>query len=210
MEAPHFITMEGIDGCGKSTQSGRLAEWLEAKTGRKTIRTYEPGGWPEGDSFRDFILRGKKLGDMTELMLFLADRAEHVKRVILPSLRQGNNVICERYNDSTLAYQSSGQELNPAHVRRIIRACNFPEPDVSILMDISPELAMSRVKSRSSNPDKFEAEGLPLMRTVSSFYRLIAEDQKEKYIVVKCDGLSEDEVFASMIAGLEGRLWRSR
>ncbi len=205
-----FITMEGIDGCGKSTQSARLAEWLEAETGRKTIRTYEPGGWPEGDSLREFILRGKKLGDMTELLLFLADRAEHVKRVILPSLRQGLNVICERYNDSTLAYQSSGQELNPAHVRRIIRSCNFPEPNVKILMDISPEIAMSRVKSRSSNPDKFEAEGLPLMRTVSSFYRLIAEDQKEKYIVIKCDGLSEDEVFASMIAALEGRLWRSR
>ena len=205
-----FITMEGIDGCGKSTQSARLAEWLEAETGRKTIRTYEPGGWPEGDSLREFILRGKKLGDMTELLLFLADRAEHVKRVILPSLRQGLNVICQRYNDSTLAYQSSGQELNPAHVRRIIRSCNFPEPNVKILMDISPEIAMSRVKSRSSNPDKFEAEGLPLMRTVSSFYRLIAEDQKEKYIVIKCDGLSEDEVFASMIAALEGRLWRSR
>lgn len=205
-----FITMEGIDGCGKSTQSEHLAEWIEAKTGRKTIRTYEPGGWPEGDSFRDFILRGKKLADMTELLLFLADRSEHVKRVILPSLRQGLNVICERYNDSTLAYQSSGQELNPAHIRRIIRACNFPEPDVSILMDISPELAMSRVKSRSSNPDKFEAEGLPLMRKVSSYYRLIAEDEKEKYIVIKCDGLGEDEVFSSMIAALEGRLWQSR
>ena len=159
---------------------------------------------------REFILRGKNLGDMTELMLFLADRAEHVKRVILPSLRQGNNVICERYNDSTLAYQAGGHELNPAHVRRIIRVCNFPEPSTKILLDISPELAMSRVKSRSNNPDKFEAEGLPLMRTVSSFYRLIAEDQKEKYIIIKCDGLSEDEVFAAITEGLEGRIWRSR
>lgn len=227
IEAPHFITIEGIDGCGKSTQSGRLAEWLEAKTGRRTIRTYEPGGWPEGDSLRDFILRRKNLGDMTELMLFLADRAEHVKRVILPSLRQGLNVICERYNDSTLAYQSGGQELNPAHVRRMIRVCNFPEPDVSILMDISPETAIERVRSRATckggeghtvargsvinnNLDKFEAEGLPLMRKVSSCYRLIAEDEKEKYIVIKCDGLGEDEVFASMIEALEGRLWRSR
>ena len=210
IEAPHFITIEGIDGCGKSTQSGRLAQWLEAKTGRITIRTYEPGGWPEGGMFREFILRGKKLGEMTELMLFLADRSEHVKRVILPSLRQGSNVICERYNDSTLAYQSSGQELNPSHVRRIIRACNFPEPNVKILLDISPELAMNRVKSRSSNPDKFEAEGLPLMRKVSSFYRLIAEDQKEQYIVIKCDGLNEEEVFASIVEGLEGRIWRFR
>ena len=205
-----FITMEGIDGCGKSKQSGRLAEWLESETGHRTLRTFEPGGWPEGESFRDFILRGKKLGEMTELLLFLADRAEHIKRVILPSLRQGMNVICERYNDSTLAYQSGGHELNPVHVRRIIRSCNFPEPDVKILMDISPEIAMSRVKSRSSNPDKFEAEGLPLMRAVSSFYRLIAEDEKEKYIVIKCDGLSEDEVFASIIDGLGGRIWRFR
>ncbi|MBQ3403085.1 MAG: dTMP kinase [Synergistaceae bacterium] len=198
-----FITLEGIDGAGKSTQAGRLAQWLEERTGRKTVRTFEPGGWPGGNSLREFILNGRGFSAMSELLMFLADRAEHVSRVILPSLRQGHNVICERWNESTLAYQSGGHELNPAHVKRIINACNFPEPDAKILIDISPETAIERVKSRKNNPDKFEAEGLAFMKTVAGFYRLIAESEPGKFIVVKSDGLNEDEVFAAITSRLE-------
>ncbi|MBQ7169502.1 MAG: dTMP kinase [Synergistaceae bacterium] len=205
-----FITLEGIDGCGKSTQSAKLAQWLEARTGQKTVCTYEPGGWPDGQSFRDFILGGGKLAAMTELLLFLADRSEHVNRVILPALRQGYSVICERWNESTMAYQAGGHELNISHVKRIIRACNFPEPDAKIFLDISPQTAIQRINSRGGKGDKFEAEGLPFMMNVASFYRLIAEDDKQRFIRIPCDDMDESEVFSAITSRLEAHLWQSR
>lgn len=204
-----FITLEGIDGSGKSTQAGRIAEWLKARTGRETIRTFEPGGWPDGASLREIIL-GRKFCALSELLLFLADRSEHVNRVILPALRQGCNVICERWNESTLAYQSGGHELNASQVKRIISSCNFPEPDVKILLDISPELAVERIKSRGNRNDKFEEEGLRLMRAVAGFYRLIAEEQPGKFAVIHCDNMTEDDIFTGITTVLETRLWQSR
>lgn len=205
-----FITVEGIDGSGKSTQSSRLAEWLEAVTCRHTVRTFEPGGWSGGLTLREFILNSRGYSAMSELLLFLADRSEHVKRVILPSLRDGHNVICERYNASTLAYQSGGHEMDTFQVRSIIAACNFPVPDAEILLDISPEIAYERLVSRGGKPDKFEEEGLQFMRTVSARYALIAADSPERFIRVNCDGRTEDEVFAAITAGIEARLWQSR
>ena len=205
-----FITIEGIDGSGKTTQSQKLASWLEAYTGKRSVRTYEPGGWTGGETFREFILNSRGFAAMSELLMFLADRAEHVKRVILPALRQGCNVICERYNDSTLAYQSGGHELNPSQVRRIISACSFPVPEATVFLDISPEIAVERLRSRGAKYDKFEEEGLRLMRSTSEYYRLIAEDSPERFISVKCGGMTEDEVFSAITAGLEARLWRSR
>lgn len=200
--AGKFITIEGIDGCGKSTQSGRIASWLEERTGRKSVLTFEPGGWPEGQGLRAYIL-GHDMSAMTELLMFLADRAEHVNRVILPSLRQGHNVICERWNESTLAYQSGGHELNISQVERIIHACNFPEPDVKILLDVPPETAFKRMKARGNQNDKFEAEGLTLMKRVAESYRSVADSQPEKFIRIPCGEMSEDEVFGAVISRLE-------
>ena len=187
-----FITIEGIDGSGKSTQSLKLSEWLEERTNTKTIRTYEPY------SFREFILGSKGISPMSELLLFLADRAEHVNRVIFPAIESGHNVICERYNDSTLAYQCGGHGLNVNHVRSIISSCKFPEPDVKILLDVNPELAYSRVIQRHNLNDKFEAEGLYLMKHVSDFYRSL-----EGYIVIHCSDMNESEVFSEIISELE-------
>ena len=187
-----FITIEGIDGCGKSTQSQKLSEWLEERTHTKTIRTYEPY------AFREVILGSKGISPMSELLLFLADRAEHVNNIILPALHEGYNVICERYNDSTLAYQCGGHGLNVKHVERIIASCQFPEPDVKILLDVNPELAYSRVKQRHNLNDKFESEGLSLMKRVSEFYRSL-----EGYIVIQCEAMNESEVFANIKTELE-------
>ncbi len=206
--AGKFITLEGIDGSGKSTQAGRIAEWLSVRTGQETLRTYEPGGWDEGESLREMILHGKFCA-MSELLLFLADRSEHVNRVILPALRQNVNVICERWNESTMAYQAGGHELNPSQVKRIITACNFPEPDVKIFLDIPPELAIERIRSRKKS-DKFESEGLTLMRRVSECYRQIADEQPGKFVVLHCGGLTEDDVFTEITKVLEAHLWRYR
>lgn len=190
-----FITIEGIDGCGKSTQANRLSEWLEERTHRKTIRTHEPY------SFREFILTSKGISPMSELLLFLADRAEHVNTVILPALNDGHNVICERYNDSTLAYQCGGHGLNPEHVKSIIDSCKFPEPDIKVMLEVNPELAYSRVLQRHNLNDKFESEGFSLIKRVSEFYCSL-----EGYIVLHCSEMNEDEVFMNIISELETRL----
>ena len=199
-----FITIEGIDGSGKSTQAKKLAQWLEDFTGNITICTFEPGGWDGGKSLRDFILGSKGYSALSELLLFLADRAEHVSRVILPALKAGHNVICERWNDSTLAYQSGGHELKISDAERLIAACNFPVPDIKIFLDTDPQTAYSRIRSRT--PDKFEAEGLKLMKKVSDFYRSRADD----YTVIDCTNLNEDEVFSAVTSKLEVLICQSR
>lgn len=199
-----FITIEGIDGSGKSTQAKRLSQWLEEYTGQKTICTFEPGGWDGGKTLREFILGSKGYSALSELLLFLADRAEHVNRIILPALRAGHHVICERYNDSTLAYQSGGHELELSYVEEIISACKFPSPDIKILLCIEPELALARIASRT--PDKFESEGLAFMKKVSGFYR----SRLHEYIVIDCNVLTEDEVFAAITGRLEEYICRSR
>ena len=202
-----FITLEGIDGCGKSSQSERLAQWLTELTGHETVRTYEPGGYQGGESLRRFILESRDLSFLSELLLFLADRAEHVSRVIAPALQAGHNVICERWNESTLAYQSGGHKLGIEEVRRLIAACDFPEPDMKILLDITPELAISRIHERNgTHADKFEAEGLALLRKVSGFYRELAE--AGELTRIKCMYMNQDEVFAAVTSEINA--WLSR
>ena len=190
-----FITIEGIDGCGKSTQSARLARWLEERTGHATIRTFEPGGSPDGGKLREFLLNSRGLSPTAELLLFLADRAEHVDKVIAPALSAGHNVICERWNESTLAYQSGGHDTDISRARALIASCAFPEPDVKLFLDVEPDVAMSRVRSREHG-DKFEDEGLSLMLRVAEFYRTLAS--KGELLRIDCGSLDEDGVFSAI------------
>ncbi len=198
-----FITIEGIDGCGKSTQSEKLAQWLTERTGRETLRTFEPGGHPEGMALRQFILESRNYSPKSELLLFLADRAEHTEKVIAPAILAGHNVICERWNESTVAYQSGGHKLELHDVKRLIEACNFPEPDAEIWLDIPPEVAVSRILARG-NRDKFEDEGLALMVRVSEAYRELAESGLLTRI--DCGEMTPDEVFSAITAEIERRL----
>ncbi|MBQ9904931.1 MAG: dTMP kinase [Synergistaceae bacterium] len=200
--AGKFITLEGIDGSGKSTQSQKISQWLESFTGLKTVRTFEPGGWPDGERLREFILSSKNFSSMSELLLFLADRAEHVSRLILPSLADGFNVVCERWNESTLAYQSGGHGLEVSVIERIIGACEFPEPYAKIFLDVPPEIAFERVRLRNNHSDKFEAEGLSLMRKVSDSYRLMSD----RFIHIDCGEMSEDEIFWAIVERLEAKI----
>ena len=195
-----FITIEGIDGSGKSTQSERLAGWLKERTGRETIRTFEPGGFSGGEALRKFILESRDFSPKSELLLFLADRAEHTEKVIAPALLAGHNVICERWNESTIAYQSGGHKLNIQEVRRLITACDFPEPDAKIWLNVPPELAVSRILSRTKR-DKFEDEGLILMREAAESYRKLAESGLLTRI--DCGEADTSEVFAMITAEIE-------
>ena len=166
--------------------------------------TFEPGGYPDGKRLREFILTGGNFSPLAELMLFLADRAEHVAKVIIPALSAGHNVICERWNESTLAYQSGGHKLDISRARQLIAACNFPEPDMKIFLDVDPELAVSRIMLRE-NRDKFEDEGLGLMRKVCEFYRELA--RAGELAPIDCGNLDEDEVFSAIT---EAVAWRFR
>ena len=203
-----FITLEGVDGCGKSTQAERLYHWLCVHSERGVLKTFEPGGWPGGSVFRQYVLGSKNHSPLTELLLFLADRSEHVASVIAPMIEEGHHVVCERWNESTLAYQAGAHKLPVDDVRKLIAACKFPEPDLKIFLDVPPELALSRITSRGKT-DKFEAEGISLMRKVASFYRGLADDGE--LVRIDCEQLSEDEVFAAIISEItRSEAWQSR
>ena len=203
-----FITIEGIDGCGKSTQAKKLGRWLQAKTGNKTICTFEPGDYPYGKPLRKLILSGERFGSLAELLLFLADRVEHTGEVIAPALRGGYNVICERWNESTLAYQTGRFKVPMTRAKRLISACKLPKPDVKLFLDVDPKVAYIRVlerRDRTGKIDGFEREGLSLLYRVSEVYRKLAEEGE--LLRIDCNGLNEDEVFTAITEAIE---WRFR
>ena len=202
-----FITLEGIDGCGKSVQAEKLCQWLQADSPRRVLKTFEPGGYPDGGRMREFILSSQIVSPKAELLMFLADRAEHAERLIEPTLESGHNVVCERWNESTLAYQAGGRKLDLHEVRSIIAACRFPEPDLKIFLDVAPETAFNRVLERKKS-DKFEKEGLAFMRTVAGAYRELA--QSGELTRIDCGDMNEDEVFMQIVSVIKESSCRYR
>ncbi len=190
-----FIVLEGIDGSGKSTQSKKLSKWLEAFTRAHTLCTYEPNVYRE-------ILFSSEISRLTELLIFLADRSEHTSRIILPSLETGTNIICERWNASTLAYQTIPE------ASALIALCKFPKPDIEIFLDISPSEALKRIGQRGQHPDKYEMRGIKYFSEVSQRYKKLAHSQG--MLEVKCDGKTEDEIHAEIVRGLEKILCQSK
>lgn len=188
-----FITLEGIDGCGKSTQARMLYEALGGSRG--AVLTREPGGWEGGAALREAVLGGTLRHPWSELFLFLLDRAEHAARVITPALEAGMHVVCERYHDSTLAYQVWGRGMPFGPVRDAALLAAFPKPDVTVLFDIDPELALSRVAKRGK-PDAFEGEGLSFMRRICEGYRELASKDMERWLVVECGGRTAEDIFS--------------
>lgn len=197
-----FITLEGIDGCGKSTQARMLCEALSARG--CAVLTREPGGWEGGAELRTMVLGGSLKHPWSELFLFLLDRAEHAARVIAPALSEGKHVVCERYHDSTLAYQVWGRGMPFEPLRDAAALAGFPEPDATILFDIEPELALSRVAKRG-RPDAFESEGLAFMRRIAEGYRALAAADEKRWLVIECGDKTEQEIFAELQRGLAGK-----
>ena len=174
-----FVTFEGIDGSGKSTQARFLAEYLSGK-GAKVFLTKEPGEGKLGEAIRTEILdrRDISIEPYAELCLFCADRAQHVRELILPKLKDGYTVICDRYYDSTLAYQGSGRELDPDLVFRMAKASSLGvEPDITFFLSIPVEQALLRLKDREKERNKMDEEPLEFHSRVDGGYReLIAKD----------------------------------
>jgi dTMP kinase len=197
-----FITIEGIDGCGKSTQACLLSEYLSKRVGRdKVVWTREPGGWPGSEDLREILLSKEFSHPWTEVFLFIADRCEHVGRIIEPGIGSGCHVICERFSDSTLAYQSWGRGLPLHSVQRALSIVRQPVPQKTVLIDVSPAKALDRLKKRNSL-DLYEKQGLEFLQRVSDGYRQLVSMDPSRFIVVNGEGTPEN-VFAVIRESLE-------
>lgn len=190
-DARVFITLEGIDGAGKTTQARILEELLgEVSEGRPILRTREPGGWEGGEALRKLIIKEHFRHPWTEVLLFIADRCEHAKRVILPALKRNEIVLCERYNDSTLAYQAWGRGLSLDGVRQVILSTDLPEPDLTFWLDLDVETALERI-SRRGKPDRIESDRKLLSR-ISAGYRSLWEKEPQRIRRINAGGTTED------------------
>jgi dTMP kinase len=199
-----FLTFEGIDGSGKSTHAALAAEWL-GKLGLAVCHTMEPGGTPLGRQLRQVLLETPALPGldlMSELMLYLADRAQHLAQVIRPALQAGMIVVCERYNDSTLAYQACGRGLPWDRVQECCRLAAPEQPDLTVLLELDPALALERL---GATRDRLEAEGLELLTRVATGYRGLPQQQPARFLVVDSSPC-QAEVFARLQEGLIPRL----
>jgi len=184
-----FITFEGIDGSGKSTLAGSVFRKLAERLGTdRMVMTHEPGGWEGGEVLRETLIGGDLKSVLTETLLFLADRAEHVERVIRPGLGAGKVILCERYSDSTLAYQVFGKSFPRGVVEEISAGGRFPRPDLTFWLDVPVRVALGRIVARKGKPDRFEKDG-PLLERIRLGYGTLCHEEPER--VKRMDGTND-------------------
>lgn len=205
-----FITLEGMEGCGKSTQCALLVEHF-TRLGFDVLRTLEPGGSVLGKELRRILLdpANSDLSPVSELFLYLADRAQHVGTVIRPALAQDRVVICDRFADSTVVYQGYGRGLEPSLLRQLNdTAVQGLWPDATVLLDLDPEQGLRRALARNMRENKartegrFEAESLAFHTRVREGYLTWAALNRERFLVVDA-GQTPEQVFAAILRGLE-------
>jgi len=208
-----FITLEGIDGTGKSTQLRLLVRYLKQK-GLPVRVTREPGGTKLGERIRKILLDSKAthLSSLAELALMYAARAQHLEEVIRPALARGEIVISDRYNDASLAYQGYGRKLGVKTVRAFDRIVSGrTQPDLTILLDLAPVLSLGRAagrqSQRNSNQGRFESQGLNFHKRVRRGYLAIARKDPGRVKVVAAGG-PVAEVQAQIRSLIEGFLAR--
>lgn len=211
-----FITFEGIEGCGKTTQMRRFAKRLKGLE-ISLITTLEPGGTRIGKDIRKILLdsRNKNLSPLTELILYAADRAQHVAEVIKPALNQGKWVICDRFFDATVVYQgiARGQDMN------LIRTLNAQvtqgiQPDVTFLLDCPVDMGLNRALERNEaqsqkGQDRFEREAMGFHRAVREGYLDLARKKQDRFVIVDAT-LPKDEVEKKIFQHIEPHLQRNR
>lgn len=194
-----FITFEGIEGCGKSTQIRLLTERLQ-QSGYRVKATREPGGTWLADKIRALLLDSANNGmvPMAELMLYGASRAQHLSELVSPALKNGETVLCDRFSDSTRAYQCFGRGIERTVIEEINRlACCNLTPDLTILLDCPVELGLSRAKARNAsdtgpNEERFEMESLRFHQRVRDGFLQLSMEEPERFIVIDAAGLPED------------------
>ena len=191
-----FVCFEGGEGSGKSTQSRRLREALEA-AGRTVLLTFEPGDTPVGRTLREIVLSPEtgELSDRTESLLYAADKAEHVDTVVRPALARGEIVVTDRYVDSALAYQGAGRALDVAEVERVMRwATGDLRPHLTVVLDLAPAAGLGRFEGR----DRIEGESLEFHQRVRAAFLTMAAADPDHYLVVDAR-LPVDEIAALVL-----------
>lgn len=200
-----FLTFEGIEGSGKTTQLRRLAERIP-----NSIKTKEPGGTPTADRIRAILLDPEShLDRVAELFLFAASRRQHVVELIRPALQRGQVVLCDRFTDSTLAYQGFGRVIDLDQLRTLNAwATDSLIPDLTLLFDLPEEVGLSRARSRNAaatpHEGRFEAEDLRFHRRVREGYLALQVAEPQRWVKIDADGTA-DQVFDRMLAALAER-----
>jgi dTMP kinase len=205
-----FITFEGMDGCGKTTQMRLLTARLRG-AGYDVVENYEPGGTPVGSQIRKVLLdaRNQELSPTAELLLYFACRAQNVDQTILPALRKGKIVVSDRFTDSTLAYQAAGRGLDADIVRTLDRiACRGLVPDLTVLLDIDAETSLARARIRNSGArcddssalTRIDDESLEFHIRVGEAYAQMAAKEPKRFIVI--DGRPD-------VATVEAAIWQA-
>ena len=205
-----FITLEGIEGSGKSVQLHLLEEELKKRKVRFLI-TQQPGGTPFGKEVRQILLQreGAQREPTAELLLYLADRYQHLKEVIEPSLTQDLHVFCDRYHDATLAYQGHARGLGFPMVDQLAKILALRIPDLTLVLDLEVEVGLKRARTRNQKENsetwgRFEAEDLDFHRRVKEGYQLLVQREPDRVLPVDASGTPE-EVFKNLLGLLEER-----
>lgn len=214
MSRGFFVTFEGLDGSGKSTQLRKLAQWL-AVQGRQVTETRQPGGTRIGDSIRALLLdsRTQNVAPCTELGLMFSDRAQSIAEIIRPALERGDVVLCDRYTDSTEAYQGGGRQLSSEIVLQLHAAmCQNLQPDLTFLLLPDFERSLDRARNRNArntrkgkDENRFESEDELFYRRIYDKYREIATREPERVVTIEGDG-SIDEVHKRIVEVVRKRL----
>ena len=210
-----FITLEGLDGSGKTTQIKRLAAWMQ-KRGLDPVITRQPGGTPTGDRIRALLLDSGStpLAPMTEMALMFADRAQAIAEVISPALSAGKVVLCDRFTDSTEAYQGGGRQLGSERVLDLHRlVCGNLQPDLTLLLLPSLDSSLARARNRNErtaahtgkDENRFEQEQGEFFKRVWEKYREIARREPARVVLIE-GNLSIDEVHEQIIEAVSERL----
>ncbi len=201
-----FITLEGSEGAGKSTLARTVRIWLEAHN-RKVVITREPGGTPVAEELRKLLLdtRNRGLCDTAELLLMFASRAQHVNELIVPKLKAGWDVVCDRFSDASYAYQGGGRKMGFALIEALENVVHPDlQPDLTLLLDLPAQVGLERANKRGS-PDRFENERMAFFHRVRKAYLRRAKFEPERFVIIKANQ-SLSKVKADTIKALEERL----
>jgi len=195
-----FITLEGLEGVGKTTNRAYLESLLN-DAGQVFVGTREPGGTPLGESLRDLVLHsGGEMQDETELLLMAASRVEHVSKVIEPALQRGDWVLCDRFLDASIAYQGAGRQLGVERVATLHSMMGVTlEPDLTILLDMSVEAGLARMSARGA-PDRIEREKLDFFERARAAYLQRAAEAPDRVVIVDASGSLEEVQSAVKVA----------
>lgn len=205
--SPAFITLEGGEGSGKSTQSRLLCDALRAR-GVAVVQTREPGGSPEAEAIRSLLVEGAtdRWEPMSEVLLLLAARREHIRRTIAPALAAGEWVVCDRFGDSTVAYQGHAHRLGPATVATLSQiAIGVCRPDLTLILDLPVEIGLERAKTREpGREDRFERMGLGFHQRLRDGFREIARQEPERCRLIDATR-SIAEIHRAILAAVSAR-----